>query len=238
MKKIIITLFLLLTLVSSALSDEETDLAISQGGCLACGDYYVPKGLINTGKCIACACVNFEGKYINDIMNAYHDDIAERLKKAAKCDRKTASLLLDCAKNLNKSEKEYIGKWVTDKTMELLTAGQLPPFRQWVQSLGISEEDFKKAPGAYYQVYQQEQARQLTQMKGKETTRDFYLEMWKGYLSFVGRQYNEIALQYERHGYLNEAEDIYRTVISDFQDCEGCSKEAEISLQNLLRKKQ
>jgi len=52
----------------------------------------------------------------------------------------------------------------------------------------------------------------------------------------ICKHYNEIALAYERKGMVDEAENIYRTVLRNYPKIQGCFREAEIALQTLRAK--
>lgn len=76
----------------------------------------------------------------------------------------------------------------------------------------------------------------LKNMNNPSPTTQFIENIYNGYSTFICKQYNEIALLYERKSMLNTAEDIYRNVLRKYDKIPGCFKEAEIALQNLRRR--
>jgi hypothetical protein len=70
-----------------------------------------------------------------------------------------------------------------------------------------------------------------------QTDPGFSEDIFKPFYETNCQNYNRIAVQFERNGLQDQAEDIYRKVLRECSNFQGCFREAEISLQNLRNQK-
>ena len=70
-----------------------------------------------------------------------------------------------------------------------------------------------------------------------ELRKTFYDTFYDPFSKSICKNYNEIALRLERNNETEKAEDIYRQVLRKFDRFKGCFSEAEISLRQIIPKK-